>query len=146
MVMDASLITHFVWEKIVYLKFFQCMSSHCWDSPVIIVPLERLVKRRNQQVVLECSVHANPMEIYYMEHLSKKIKTSDRRRLEETKSRSDLRILRLYIPFIANSDFGEYKCFAANKLGQSEVHMSLSGDYFNIIFISLSSFIFLPFY
>ena len=85
-------------------------------------------------------------DIYYMEHLSKKIKTSDRRRLEETKSRSDLRILRLYIPFIANSDFGEYKCFAANKLGQSEVHMSLSGDYFNIIFISLSSFIFLPFY
>lgn len=96
-------------------------------SPAVVVPTDRLVKRRNQQVVLECVVQSNPMETYYLEHHSIRVHSSERRRLEDaSSSRSDVRILRLIIPSLGTKDFGHYKCIAINNLGRSEASIFLS--------------------
>lgn len=95
------------------------------------MPTDRLVKRRNQQVVLECVVQSNPMETYYLEHHSIRVHSSERRRLEDTSSsRSDVRTLRLIIPSLSTKDFGHYKCVAINNLGRSEASIFLSGKLF----------------
>ncbi|XP_060071220.1 limbic system-associated membrane protein-like isoform X2 [Ylistrum balloti] len=92
-------------------------------APEIELPNKRIGQEPGRETMLECIITAFPQALSVWKRHGKEIKDSNKHRLE-VYNEGDHRItLSLRIMDIATSDYGNYSCYASNKLGYDMENM-----------------------
>jgi hypothetical protein len=79
---------------------------------------------------VECIITAYPLAVNYWEKDGRRITNSAKYRLEAYDEGDNTLVLSLRIHDLEPTDYGEYKCVAANALGRDEESMILYGGFF----------------
>ncbi|XP_033749803.1 limbic system-associated membrane protein-like isoform X2 [Pecten maximus] len=92
-------------------------------APEIELPNKRIGQEPGRETMLECIITAFPQALSVWKRHGKEIKDTHKHRLE-VYNEGDHRItLSLRIMDITTSDYGNYSCFASNKLGHDMENM-----------------------
>lgn len=96
-------------------------------APEIDLPNKRIGQEPGRETMLECVITAFPQALSVWMRNGKEIKDSHKHRLE-VYNEGDHRItLSLRIMDITAHDYGNYSCYASNKLGNDMENMFLYG-------------------
>ncbi|KAK3096999.1 hypothetical protein FSP39_005499 [Pinctada imbricata] len=96
-------------------------------SPEVNIQPKRLSQSVGKETILECDILAFP-QVYSVWIFNDKVITSEkeRRRLDVYTESDNFITLSIRLLNLTKEDFGEYRCFAKNELGQDEEFMYLS--------------------
>lgn len=91
------------------------------------MPNLRIGQLMGRETILECTITAFPHASNYWEKEGRRITSTMKHRIEAYEEGDNTLTLSLRINMIDTSDFGQYKCVAANSLGRDEGVMELHG-------------------
>jgi len=91
------------------------------------MPNRRIGQMKGRETILECAITAFPHASNFWEKDGRRITSSMKHRIEAYDEGEHTLTLSLRIHISDASDFGEYKCVAANSLGRDEAGMVLYG-------------------
>lgn len=93
------------------------------------MPNRRIGQTKGRMTILECVVTAFPHAATYWEKDGKRITSSMKHRIEAYEEGDRTLTLSLRILLLDASDFGDYRCVAANSLGRDEGIMHVHGTF-----------------
>lgn len=88
---------------------------------------QRIGQLMGKETMLECIVTAYPQAEAYWEKDGRRLLSGDRHRVEVYQDEQTTVTLSLRVHTITASDFGVYRCVAANTVGKAERSMLLYG-------------------
>ena len=100
----------------------------CTVVPEVQLPNRRLGQMRGRETILECIITGYPLAVNYWEKDGRRLTSSAKYRLEAYDEGDSTLVLSLRIHDLEATDYGEYKCVAANALGRDEEIMFLYGE------------------
>ncbi|ESO98840.1 hypothetical protein LOTGIDRAFT_113895 [Lottia gigantea] len=104
-------------------------------SPVISLPNTHVGQILERDVILECTVQAEPFPEVFWSHEGKRIPSDGERvYIDVYQDTVDTMTLSLNIRDLTKEDLGIYTCSASNDIGTSVKHLKLYGKYVYIIY------------
>jgi len=101
----------------------------CSDAPEINISNRRIGQKLGGEVVLECVVAGVPAASHYWTRDSLPIAMPSKKYVTDEYDELDGRVtLRLSIRNLQSTDYGDYQCVAANKLGSTHRTVTLYGS------------------
>lgn len=98
-------------------------------QPEVNLINRRISQERGKETILLCEVTAFPQTLSYWRYHGDEVSNSERLKVDiYSEGKPHTNVLSLRITNISEVDFGEYECYASNKLGQDRESMILYGE------------------
>lgn len=97
-------------------------------QPEVNLINKRISQEKGKETILLCEITAFPQALSYWMYHGQEVVSSERFKVDiYPEGKAHTITLSLRITNISEIDFGEYECFASNKLGRDRESMVLNG-------------------